>query len=392
MQAAVLPITEEQTITPPQKLSAFTSQKIRFWSFVSMFLLVFVHGYNLNERYLQPWSILNEPMTFTAYIEYFLANGIFRFRIPMLFIISGYLFAMTDYKSYGERTAKRVRTLLTPYLLWSAISLLFMLALEIIPSTKQLITDSHMSQIDEHRFYIRQYHWYEVVLRWIFGPPAYQLWFIRVLFIYNLAYPAIRWAVTNKYFKWFWFPAVVFLFISTFGTPIVEGEGLLFFSLGVWMQKSRFNIESHSRWLNPLSWGVILLLLTTIKSWLAFQGYALMGSAVFPVLALMHKAVIFSGLVAAWFGLNKLVRFFMSQQWFVWLSAFAFIIYAVHAPLVALMIDPFFNIVNDLPIYRLITFIFLPLLIIAFSIGIGIFLRRYTPKLYGVLTGGRGLH
>ena len=33
-------------------LNPFLSQKFRFWSFVAMFLLVFVHGYNVDTRYL----------------------------------------------------------------------------------------------------------------------------------------------------------------------------------------------------------------------------------------------------------------------------------------------------------------------------------------------------
>ena len=47
-------------------LSTFTSQKFRFWSFISMVLLVFVHGYNLEIRYLQPWTSPNEAMTATG--------------------------------------------------------------------------------------------------------------------------------------------------------------------------------------------------------------------------------------------------------------------------------------------------------------------------------------
>src|SRR6187551_1947781 len=105
-------------------LSAFNSQKFRFWAFVSMVLLVFVHGYNLNQGYLQPWTIPAEPLTPTSFTEYWLANGIFRFRIPMLFIISGYLFAISDDKPYKQRVGKRVKTLLYPYLTWSAFGLL----------------------------------------------------------------------------------------------------------------------------------------------------------------------------------------------------------------------------------------------------------------------------
>jgi hypothetical protein len=87
-------------------LSDFVSKKFRFWSFVSMVLLVFVHGYNLDIRYMQPWTIPGEPLNITSFTEYFLANGIFRFRIPMLFIISGYLYALHDQKPYKQWTTK----------------------------------------------------------------------------------------------------------------------------------------------------------------------------------------------------------------------------------------------------------------------------------------------
>ncbi|MFY8005186.1 MAG: acyltransferase family protein, partial [Chitinophagaceae bacterium] len=99
-------------------ISAFTSSKMRFWSFISMVLLVFVHGYNLNDRYLQPWSTVNEPIGFNSFIQYFLANALFRFRIPLLFIISGYLFALGEGKeTHKQRVKKRLKTLLLPYFL-----------------------------------------------------------------------------------------------------------------------------------------------------------------------------------------------------------------------------------------------------------------------------------
>src|SRR4051812_15737204 len=125
--------------TAGNSLSPLVSDKFRFWTFVSMFLLVFVHGYNLHERYLQPFTLPEEPMTLTAFTEYLLANGILRFRIPMRFAISGYLYALYDYRPYGELTKKRVRSLLTPYLIWSAFALALTYAFELKPTTRELI-------------------------------------------------------------------------------------------------------------------------------------------------------------------------------------------------------------------------------------------------------------
>lgn len=372
-------------------LSPFLSQKFKFWSFVSMLLLVFVHGYNLEQRYLQPWTTPTEPISFTAFTEYFFANGIFRFRIPMLFIISGYLFSLHDGQSHWQRIRKRAKTLLLPYLLWSAFALALVYVIELFPSTKELVTSSHVMQIDDKRMLLHDYKWYEVMARWIFFPAAYQLWFIRVLFFYNLAYLGIRWCVLHPKAKVIFFSIAILLWLSTFGMVFVEGEGLLFFSLGVWMQKSNFNIEKPSAFLQPKIWSIVFILSAAIKTHLAFNGVDSIGNATYPIITLLHKLTIASGLVVCWFGLDKFVSFLMTKSWWTWLSGFSFIIYAVHAPLVAILINGMFDWLDFMPGYRLKTFILLPLLIILGCIVLGAALRAVSPKTYSLLTGGRGL-
>jgi fucose 4-O-acetylase-like acetyltransferase len=356
-----------------------------------MFLLVFVHGYNLDVRYMQPWTIPGEPLNITTFTEYFLANGIFRFRIPMLFIISGFLYALHDHRPYGQRTKKRLRTLLLPYLIWSAAGFAFTYFLEMFPYTREIVTSSNIVRIDDSRALLHDYRWYEMTARWILLPVPYQLWFIRVLLIYNIAYPAIRWCVNHRIAKWVFFGIAFLMWLGTMGFVLFEGEGLLFFSLGIWMQKTNFNIDVPARWLKPLWWGTAFILLASAKTIIAFLGQPVLGNGIFPVLIILHKLVILSGLIAAWFGCNGLVTWCMQRKWFVWISAFAFMIYAVHAPLVAYSIEALFDVVNQVPHYRLLSFIFLPLTIIAFAVATGALLRKAWPGLYGLLTGGRGM-
>jgi len=355
-----------------------------------MVLLVFVHGYNLQVRYLQPWTTPEETLTFTGFIEYFLANGIFRFRIPMLFIISGYLFALHDDKPYKERVGKRFRTLIIPYLIWSAAGLAFTYGIEITAFGRALVSGSHVVQIDNARLLLHDYRWYELLGRWLLIPVPYQLWFIRVLFIYNLAYPAIRWCVTQKTARWFFFSVACLLWLSTSGFILVEGEGLLFFSLGIWMQKINFNIQTPSYWLRPLWWGIMFVFLAFVKTLLAFVGPETIGNAVYPVITIMHKICVLSGLITCWYGLDPLVRWCMSRSWFVWLSAFAFMIYAMHTPLVAYAIDVSLKLLHPVPGGQILAYVFLPLFIIGLCIGVGTLLRSCIPKVYGLLTGGRG--
>jgi hypothetical protein len=86
----------------PVAIDFSTSHKLKCWFFISMIMLLFVHSYNQNERHLRPFSIVHEQLTFNSFIQYFLSNGLFRFFVPMLFPISGYLYAFHDERSYKK--------------------------------------------------------------------------------------------------------------------------------------------------------------------------------------------------------------------------------------------------------------------------------------------------
>lgn len=372
------------------KLNTFISKKFTFWSFVSMFVLVFLHGYNLNHRYLQPWTMVEEPLTFNTYFQYFLCNGIFKFRIPMLFAISGYLFAVQDYKPYKQQIGKRFKTLLIPYFIWSIFALLLTYLFEMFAVTKGLVESSHLMQIDEKRMFLHEYKWYEWLEKALANPVAYQLWFLRVLFIYNLAYPVIKWLVTHKVAKYIFFPLVTLFWLSHGHLYFIEGEGLLFFALGVWMQKTNFNIELPNKWLKPLPWAIILVAAVAVKTQMAYLGYEKIKPWM-GLVVLLYKIAIPSGLICMWFGCDTIVMWCMNKKWFVWLTSFSFMIYALHVPLVTYTIDGMFKLLNYMPHYRFIAFFVLPISIIALAVSIGYILKNTLPKVYGILTGGRGL-
>ncbi len=370
-----------------QSISHFTSQKFRFWTFISMILLVYVHAYNLQISYLQPWTIPGENRTTTTFLEYFTANGIFRFRIPMLFIISGYLFAYGDSVIYKKRIKKRLKTVFLPYLIWSAFGLLLTFLLERFTYTRNIIAATHMMQLDESRLLLHDYKWYEVIARWIFFPVSYQLWFLRVLFVYNLMYPAIRWCVLHKIVKWIFFPLVILFWLSTNGFVIIEGDGLLFFATGVWMQKINFNIEKPNKWLNVKAWATVFVITALVKTYLALNNYF---NGLEPVLLLLHKLCIFSGLITAWYGCNFLVKFFMDKQWFVKTAAFSFMIYVLHAPFVVYANKMISITWPHFKYLRITTYILMPLALIFTAIVIGFLFRKLAPKVYAMSTGGRG--
>jgi fucose 4-O-acetylase-like acetyltransferase len=375
-------------------LPASISDKCRFWSFVSILLIVFLHSYNLQQRFLQPWTTVQEKLTPTSFTEYFVANGLLRFLIPILFAISGFLYALHDPTPNSQRFQRRLRSLLLPYLVWSTLTMTMTYMMELFPYGRQIVFTSGIAYIDQHRRLLHDYHWNELLRSWLFSTISYQLWFLRVLLVYNLAYPLLRWFITNKsrIVRWLFWGLITIGWLYNFESVFVEGEGLLFFSLGIWIQKTAVNLEVSTR-RRRMGWaaGALCIMAAAVITWLAFKGQALMGYNVYPLITLIHKLTVASGLIAAWSGLDELARYCMRHRSFALLSVFSFFVYAFHTPWVGYAINPALALLHPLPAFRLLAFILLPLTVIVIGICLGIACRRITPGLYRLLSGGRGL-
>ena len=105
----------------------------------------------------------------------------------------------------------------------------------------------------------------------------------------------------------------------------------------------------------------------------------------------LHKVAEISGMLVAWFGLDGLVRWCMARAWFSWLTGFSFMIYVLHVPLVNYATELALRYGRSVPHIHLLTYLLLPLLLVALSAGLGALLRWALPQVYAVLTGGRGL-
>jgi fucose 4-O-acetylase-like acetyltransferase len=366
-------------------MNRFLSQKFRFYSFVCIALLTLVHGYNLRVGYLQAFSMVDEPLTFTTFIEFLLANGLLRFRIPLLFIISGYIFSIQDSKPYPVIIKRRFTTLMIPFFIWSAVGLLITYLLQQFPVTAEAVKASSMDQLGDNRPY-REIGWCGIVYRWLVVPVSFQLWFIRSLFIYNLLYPLFKWGITK--FPIVWFSLVFFIWITQFNYHFFEGNGLLFFSVGIWLQKTNYPIDKKPEWFSSyLAW-VCFIGFGIIKSFMAFELEDTLLSR--QVLLTLYAATVISGLLAVWFSLDDVVKWCMQRKWFVWITAFSFVIYGMHVPLIEYVTMLMYRYTSHFPNYRLLAYVLAPVIVLGICISFGALLRRLLPKVYKVATGGRG--
>ncbi len=348
--------------------------------------MLFVHGYNLQETALAPFSLVHEDLTITTFAEYLFANGLLRFRLPMLFAISGYIFSLQDKKPYGQRVKRRFQTLMIPYFIWSAAGLVLTFLLQAHPATASVVQDAGIDQLGDNRPY-REIGWGGVLHRWLFAPPSFQLWFLRSLFVYNLAYPLFRWGVTKVPIPTFAF--LFLLWITMIQLPLVEGQGMFFFGLGIWLQKRSFPLDRKPSWFSHyLSW-LFFAGLCIIKTFMAFE-FAELTPLLYWTMTLLHVVAVSAGVLAVWFSFDAVVTWFMHKKWFVWCTAFSFFIYGLHIPLLPYFTAFVLRYGNKVAGYRLLMYLLVPSFIFLVCLFTGALLRRVVPRTYRLMTGGRG--
>jgi hypothetical protein len=201
-----------------------------------------------------------------------------------------------------------------------------------------------------------------------------------------MLYPVIKWCIQKNPIVWF----TVWGILWTLGFEffLFGGQSILYFSLGVFLQKRNFPLHKKPKWLSEyLSWAFFIGL-CTIKTFMAFELEP--TTVTFYTLTFLHTGAVISGITAIWYSSDFVVQWCMSRKWFLWLSGFSFFIYGFHVPLLPYAKEYFFAIANSFVYYRLLAYIVVPVFILFFCIAAGAIMKNYLPRVYKLLTGGRG--
>jgi fucose 4-O-acetylase-like acetyltransferase len=359
------------------------SLKLSRLSFLGMLTVVYVHAFNFDNKYLWPGRPFDEELSVWTFLQVAITNGLFRFGIPLFFFRSGFLMAETESRYTPlTRIGKRTKTLLLPYVAWSLIGIGVTWLFEIRPDWDALISASGLRKFDDMR--IHDWTWEQWLEGTLLEPISFQLWFLRSLFVYSALYPVLWLGLRNK--SWIMITVlVVFWVLFSFPMFFIEGEGLLFFSLGILAGKGKLPVEKIKDFFirYKLFWvGSLFLIFKTL------YGFFPVGHTYIFLGYLMHKVcqVFMVGLV--WFGydfvLAKVNRTPLES-----LSRYNFFVYGSHVPLVYFVTDILLAEWGHQEPLRFFVFLGLPLVLSAIAIGFGWVLDKFAPPVFWVLTGGR---
>lgn len=182
--------------------------------FVLIFFVVMIHAYSSSR------SIIDSAQ-YPVYrtVSFLFSLEISQIAVPAFFFISGYLFFYRD-SPYPRKMKKEARTLLVPYMLWNALTLVLYLCLESIPAFSSFFSGNNLP--------VRDYNFADVLRafwdggNWDGGngtPILHQFWYIRNLLLLGLLSPLVRlfvkrlgfWGAAALLVAWLFTPGQAFM-------------------------------------------------------------------------------------------------------------------------------------------------------------------------------------
>lgn len=329
-------------------MSESLSNRIKLCSFICTVMVVFRHSNN-NQAFFG----VNYLDGLNGFIQNLFTN-ITEIAVPYFFLVSGYFFFKYRYlsiKEYFSMFRRKLRTLFLPLLVWNLIALpLFIL--------------SHKEYVwNPFRFFV------DLITSQYYAP----LWYIRDLLIFMYLAPFYQWLLyCQRKFVIIIVLVVLFVLWKPVDSALCSTEGMFFFFVGGAIQHFNLNIEAGLPKLK-----LVLLFVTWLVS--SF----LIGNIDDVWVIKLYMCI---GIWGLWEIIPKLGKqCHMLIHW----AAYSFFVYVTHFYILKSMkvtIAYFFKGSN---LVSCLSYLLLPLITIAIIVLLAMKMKSVSPKLYGLITGGR---
>lgn len=360
-------------------MTKYLSKKIKIISLFSIFCVIMIHSYNFTDSFLLPSTVISEKTNCAAMFEYFISNCVARFAVPLFFMMSGYLFFRNyeqTVRGYFTKLKKRVKNLLVPYLLWTAISVAIIVFASLVLKADGLATvKDNMAKIVSK----------DPML--LLSPPAFQLWYMLELMLFTVISPVIYFLVKKTKLFIIIIAAVLWLFDINFSV-VYNCEAVLFYLTGAYFAIfSREDIVlKETKSLKLLISGLIFVLMCIARTCYAATAENTPTARIF--LTISYKLAIPFGIYFVWFAFDHIFKDIEDKKQLLRFSNSTFMFYVVHEPLLHLSYEQILSQVSS-NFMHIFMYIILPTCTVAVAYIFDIYTYRLLKPIHNVLTGGR---
>ena len=369
------------------QISEETSKRITALRFLLIVFVVFIHNNFTAESIAESVAnggpeILFNQSVFGAWVQLFVSQGIARCAVPLFFLFAAYLQAKKD-DPYPVLLKKRAKSLLLPFVLWTAVYAFYFAGLKLIVLK---IAPQFIAHPEDTALSWTGWDWFHKILGYgldekgnIAMPGfAYHFWFLRDLIILVVLSPLLRFLIRR-------FPVGFFALVSiAFFLPVqiyfVASQALFFYVAGLYWgmyDVPLFEIIDRIKWKEL----VALFLLSFFGKELFYSG----GGTLYWCMVLFASA----------FFLKVSGKIIQSERTFSvasYLAGFSFFLFAVHTPVLNEFVKKLWISVFPMrnSFYCLFEYFGASFVTICAGTGIGIVLKKVCPPLFRVFNGGRG--
>lgn len=355
-------------------MTDYISRKIKIVSFIAILCVVFQHAINFT-GYIDPSSTYVGKLNGNTLLQYVFGYGFARPAVALFFLLSGFLFfrnftlqkTLTKFRS-------RFRSLFIPYVLWGALSILFVLLVQRIGGFSSLYTGvlSGKSLMEYIRIIINH-------------GTAFQLWFLWDLMLYTLLAPLFY--IVLRYSNVLFLIPIYLLWILQVPLPPAFSflyRGGLFYLLGAYI--AMYGVYIPKEKVKPIAlisavfWVVMLAIKTSMAFGIILPAYLKLSQ--------IDNMAVIMGIATLWFGYDKIASSKIMNVLFA-ATPFTFFLYASHQPFLEVLKQAGVTVMGRSDASLLFLYAASIIITLCFTIGCGMVLKRFTPKLYSLLTGGR---
>jgi surface polysaccharide O-acyltransferase-like enzyme len=350
------------------------SNKIKFFSFFLILLVVFIHSENLLVKF-STGNYIAQSYSINSFLQNFISNGLCRIAVPIFFVISGYLFFLKiefTPKGYVKKYKSRFYSLVIPYLIWSFYGILLYYLLQLLPFTHKFFTHNVMD-----------YGIKEFIDSLLVHPITHQLWFVRDLILLVFFSPVF--AILLKKAG---IPFLSLIFICWYfrlNYYLLSFESIFFFSLGSYFSIRKISLEFLKLRQYSIVSLIFWILVLLIKTFILIRGWS---NANWD--SILLKTSILFGIVGVWTYYDKLflgVDIRMRKWWSV--LSYSFIIYVFHDPLLTILQKGMFYISGYSQLASIVIYFSTPIMSVIISVLLGVILSERAHKMYKYLIGNR---
>lgn len=331
------------------------SNKIRTLSFFATIFVVYRHAFTMvaflgGHQYASNWDkcIQNSVAAITEV------------AVPFFFVVSGYFFGKRNYYShegYKEMVIKKAKSLMIPFIIWNLCGWLIL----ILSKPCEIVNHSFILQLLNSDFY---------------GP----LWYVRDLIVLMMIWPLYGWLLV-KTDGWKHFIQVFLLCITLMlsvycwipvDCGLLSTEGIVFFTVGLILSRHSRCLELRMPWIYITPLFILwLYFCIDINLW---------------KIEWLHKINTVIGIIVCW---NLINCINVNNHKLLSLSKYSFFVYVTHFYVLKSIKVLIAHLFYGNEIVAVITFLLLPLFIVALLIIFGMVCARITPKSFKIITGGR---